>query len=205
MNDLTLIENAGILSSASLQSLCAIKNDLRHNFEVNQIFRSHYEQRSILNDVNFPTPDAKHWQAVREQQVHLSELIMLSFEYRKTLAKIELSKERLAKETSRAREELLRIEIEQLQFVSIQQQRVAQDRVREVLGWHKITEELKPQLEYGPDSYEEHQPKSYFLKQRNKMAILDQFGSKSQDISSVLNIVAGYDSAQKGIEDVAKE
>jgi hypothetical protein len=43
---------------------------------------------SVLDDVHFPTPDAKYWQSVREQSVHFSELIRLSFDYRRLLVDI---------------------------------------------------------------------------------------------------------------------
>ena len=43
---------------------------------------------SVLNDIKFPTPAAKYWQAMREQNVMFQELVMLSYEYRKNLVEI---------------------------------------------------------------------------------------------------------------------
>ena len=47
------------------------------------MFRTETEMRiSVLNDLKHPTPGAKYWQAVREQNVFFEQMIFLSFDYR---------------------------------------------------------------------------------------------------------------------------
>ena len=185
--DLSLL--AQLVDAQSLQQLSAIKAELLHNFEVGQLFRSRWEmENSVLNDIKFPTPDAKYWQSVREQQVHFQELTMLAFEHRKTKARIKLllakqeklkrtevydidGNKILSEDEQAARVELLQIDIERLQYMLLHQARTAKDRIREILSWHEIMQRLQPQMKYGNDSYEDHQSESYYLRFQREQQI----------------------------------
>jgi len=49
-------------------------------FRTRGIFRSKTEMiAGVLNDAEHPTADSKYWQAIGEQNVHLTELINLSY------------------------------------------------------------------------------------------------------------------------------
>lgn len=186
--DLSLLEQ--LVDAQSLQQLSAIKAELLHNFEVGQLFRSRWEmENSVLNDIKFPTPDAKYWQSVREQQVHFGELVMLAFEHRKTKARIKLLLAKQAKlylppsqrglgdltdAEQAARAELLQIEIERLQYILLHQARTAKDRIREILSWHDIMQRLRLLMKHGIDSYEEHQAESYYLRFQRERQIAQQ-------------------------------
>ena len=81
---LDIIRGASILPMEEMEYIETIMPDLAFGFEHAQIFRTRTEMEvSVLDDLKHPTPDAKYWQAMREQQVHFSELVMLSYEYRK--------------------------------------------------------------------------------------------------------------------------
>jgi len=71
-----------ILSNNQIDILKKMKDNLLVHYETGQVFRSEVEMRfSVLNDTKFPTADAKYWQAVREQNVHFTNLIILGYEY----------------------------------------------------------------------------------------------------------------------------
>ena len=200
MEELTLLETSQLIDASQLKKLSDIQNELRHNFEVGQIFRSRWEiENSVLNDVKFPTPDSKYWQSVREQQVHFGELVMLSYEYRKTQARIKLLQAKQKKliptdDEQVARAELLQIDIERNQYMLIHQQRTAKDRIREVLSWHEIMQELQADMKYGIDSYEEHQSESYRLRFQKEMQIAQ--GTLASP-SEARNISALYEMSRK--------
>ena len=213
MNDLAIIKNSSILNEDNYKALALIQKDLEHGFKVNQVFRSRYEMTyGVLNDLKFPTADSKHWQAIREQQVHFQELALLSFEYKKTLAQIELLEAQILKLhqtngdlTTPARIKLKEIEIEKLEFISVQWQKIAQERVREVTSWAQIIQKLLPQLKYSPDSYEEHQPESYLQRFQNELGVLKSVEYKANDPAGLINMVSQYDMAQKRVKNDSKK
>ena len=207
---LVLIEGSDVISRGDLDSLSNIRVELQHNFKVGQVFRSKWEMRnSVLNDVKYPTPDSKYWQAVREQQTHFQELVMLSYDYYMNVEDLNLLEitleERLEllgryeyesiehrKEVARINK--IKIEAEKLRFIMLDQQRVARNRVREVLEWHEIMEEEKPNMEHGTDSYEEHQGLSYLLRFTREMEIAQ---NSTQSPSEKRNLTAQYEMAKK--------
>ena len=86
---LDIIGESNILTDVDLNVIGDLKEELVDNFMHAQVFRTRTEMEvSVLNDMNFPTPDSKFWQCQREQGVHFHELVMLSYEYRKNLVEI---------------------------------------------------------------------------------------------------------------------
>lgn len=78
-----------VLDSAQIDVLRKMRDNLELHRETTQIFRSEVEMKfSVLNDTKFPTPDAKYWQAVREQDVHFSNLVTLTYEFEAEVIKI---------------------------------------------------------------------------------------------------------------------
>lgn len=78
-----------VLDETQIDVLRKMRDNLELHRETAQIFRSEVEMRfSVLNDVKFPTPDAKYWQAVREQDVHCSNLVQLTYEFELEIIKI---------------------------------------------------------------------------------------------------------------------
>ena len=213
---LGLIESSELVGAELLSALEPIHEELGHNFAVAQMFRSEWEMRnSVLTDMKHPTADSKYWQAVREQQVHFQELVMLSYEYRMNAEKLRVIEAQLAKserdlklgigyqcqedrDIEEARLGMKRIQAERMRFVMLNQQRTAKDRIREVTSWHRIMAELKPRMRYGTDSYEGHQPESYHLRFQNEMRALQQVGGNSS-ASEVRNLVGLADMSQKAV------
>jgi hypothetical protein len=86
VQSLSIINNSSILEKADLDKIIAIKDELNHTFLHSQVFRTRTEMEvSVLDDIHFPNPDSKYWQAMREQNVHFNELVSLSYEYRKNV------------------------------------------------------------------------------------------------------------------------
>jgi len=84
INALDIIQESSILTTKDWESLFVIKDELKHTWETVQVFRTRTEMEvSVLQDLKHPTPDAKYWQAIREQNVMFTELVTLSYEYRK--------------------------------------------------------------------------------------------------------------------------
>ena len=158
MNALEIIKDAKILQDVDWQGLSELKDELRHTWETVQVFRTRTEMEvSILNDMKRPTPDAKYWQAVREQNVMFGELVNLSYEYRKKSVEIRKLQRDLVKETDDLEKELKQIEIEQNEWHARNMERTAHDRIREILEWSAIKKELLPIMKYGDEDVNLHQ------------------------------------------------
>lgn len=159
---LSIIKKSDILKEADFNCLDKIKTELKDVFLHTQVFRTRTEMEvSVLNDLKFPTPDAKYWQAVREQNIMFQELVMLSYEYRKNLVEIKQLREKILNEKDELEKELLNIEIGRKEFISLNQARTAKDRIREISEWHEIKQKLVPEMKYSLENCGEHQLISY--------------------------------------------
>jgi len=142
-NALEIVAGASILKQSDFRALDAIKEELQNTWEKVQIFRTRTEmQVSVLTNAKHPTPDSKYWQAVREQNVMFQELVMLSYEYRKNVVEIK---------------KLRRDLIDKKNFIGLNMERTAHDRIREILEWSDCKKELKPLLKYGDNDVNAHQ------------------------------------------------
>ena len=152
-----------LIADDDFQTLVTLRNEILGAFEHGQVFRTRTEMEvSVLNDVKRPTPDAKYWQAVREQRVMFSELINLSYEYRKV--KVELAKAQRSLDNWEGDDldrELVQIEADRLIWTIKQQERVAHDRIRELREWADIKAKLLPEMTCGTEDPGEHQLVSY--------------------------------------------
>lgn len=183
IDDLSLrtIKESTILSEDDLKIVSDLQNELQENFLKAQIFRTATEMEiSVLQDIKHPTPDSKYWQAVKEQNVMYTELVSLSYEYRETRLKVKQIERQIYAETDELEQELLQVQKERLEFRLKQQERVAQDRIREIQLWHEIKEGLKPHLKYGTDDVNAHQLESYTRRFINQSNILGENSSMSE-------------------------
>lgn len=133
------IKDSKLLDSENNRILSDLKTELLENFDAAQIHRTRTEMEvSVLNDTKFPTPASKYWQAVREQNVFYTELVRLSFEYRKTQVEIKKIRRKLQSEKDDLERELLQINFEENQFIAKCQRNVAKAKIREILDWSDI-------------------------------------------------------------------
>ncbi len=155
---LVLIQQSSILGDDDLATLAALGSELAHTWRTAQMFRTRTEMEvSVLNDIKRPTTDAKYWQATREQDVHLGELVSLSYEYRKVLLGLRRLERQLAAEQDEIEREALALEIEHQTWIAQQMERVAHHRIRELREWSEIKAQLEPQLRHGTDDVNAHQ------------------------------------------------
>lgn len=214
LQSLNEIENSSILSKDESTQLSELSNNLEHRFNVGQRFRSRYEmENSVLIDVKYPTPDSKYWQSVREQMVFFENLVILSYDYKKNLANLEIlkcDKEEIENEIKlkqgltrkpnqpksaldltirklKAHLSIKEAEIGQSEFTLICQQKVAQNRLREVLSWEDIMNKIIPEMKHGIDSYEEHQLESSYQRFYQEANLIQHAqGAGPADVRNIL-------------------
>ena len=95
LEGLDVIRGSGLLAdhSATLEKFAA---ELVETYQRVQIHRTRTEMEvSVLQDLKHPTPDAKYWQAMREQDVQYTQLVLLGFEYQNLSIKTEKLRRRL--------------------------------------------------------------------------------------------------------------
>lgn len=165
MDFLELINESSILSDElqnDINQLEKIKDSIFQSHNTQQVFRTRTEMEiSILNDIKFPSPDSKYWQSVREQDVMFTELIRLSFNYRKNEVGIKKIEQQLKKELDIFDKELLQIELEEKIFGRLEMKRIQKDRIREILEWQNIKDNLGLEMKYSTEDVNEHQLVSY--------------------------------------------
>ena len=85
-----------VLDQSDQKLFQTLRNELQDSWRKRQVFRTETEMRlSVLNDGKHPTSASKYWQAVREQSVFFDNLMALSFEYRRNLARLEYKEKKL--------------------------------------------------------------------------------------------------------------
>lgn len=135
--------DTGLLTPQSLSELKALLPSIRHDWDVKPIFRTETEARiSVLNDVHHPTPHAKYWQSVREQQVHFNELVYLVFDYKRKGVELRKLERQIGIEKDDLELELLVIDLEQKRYEIEMLDKVAKERMRELKQWDTIKKEL---------------------------------------------------------------
>ncbi len=160
-NALATVRSASVLGAADASMLDHLAPELRQTWETVQIFRTRTEMEySVLNDLKHPTPDAKYWQCVREQNVMFGELVGLSFEYRKNRVEQLKEQRKMDGENDPLARELHQIELDRLRYLGANMERVAADRMREIQNWSEIKAALLPQMKHGITDVDAHQRES---------------------------------------------
>ena len=159
--------------------------ELRDTWSKKQMFRTETEMRmSVLQDYKFPTKASKYWQAVREQNVFLEQLIYLSFEYRRNDVKLKRLQRKLSEETDDLKKELCQIDIDEKTFAKATMELTAKDRMRELKLWSKIKKELNDGS-FDDKDVNTHQLNSYHKTMKNKVDTLTE-GSSQPEVFNVV-------------------
>lgn len=183
INDLILIKN--LVTLDDFQTLENIVTELQDTFHKKQIFRTDTEARiSVLNDGKFPTPAAKYWQSVREQNVMLENLIALSFEYRRNDLAIKRHNHRLEQAQDDFDREEIQIDLDECTYKKVNMEQIAKDRVREIMMWSKIKHELDDGS-FDTQNVNTHQAQSLKLALENRANSLTP-GSGPAEVMNVL-------------------
>ncbi len=166
--ELDKIKNTNLLNENDLDVITKLSDELKNTFNKKEMFRSEYLARtSVLNNLKFPDPASKYWQSVREQDTMLTNLVMDSFLYEKTLAEIEIlecEKNEIEPKDkkSNAKRKIKQIEINEKKFSLINLQLNSHHRVREIAMWEKIKDEqIKIDPTFDRQNVENSQRKSF--------------------------------------------
>jgi len=182
----SLFDSVKFLNNDDFSFLLSIQTELEDTFSKAQMFRTRTEMEvSVLNDLKFPTADAKYWQAVREQECMITEVIFLCYDYKKNLIEIKQLEEKFDDLTDNLDKELLNIEISKKMFISKIQEKTMRNRIKEIKNWHEIKERLLPQLEYGDEDVNDHQLLSYAERFINQYLTIGQNGDPAE-INNIL-------------------
>lgn len=192
-NPFNIITKSDILTAEDINSLAPLTQELQEGFVKAQMFRTRTEMEvSVLNDIKHPTHASKYWQSMREQNTMFSELVMLSYEYRKNIVEIKKLERDMKKEEDDLEKELLVIEIEKQMFISKNQERTAKDRIRELKAWSNIKErEAALMTEDELSGVDDHQLISYTKRWINQTLTAGENGSPSENQNLRGQLVSG--------------
>ncbi len=173
-NVLPLIEKEtpnlnNILDPEDVQSFKNLTLELKDTWTKKQIFRTETEMRfSVLNDFKHPTKASKYWQCVREQNVYLENLMILSFDARRAEIKLQQLKQDLEKEEDPLKKQLIEIDIDEKVFSIATMQLTAKDRMREIKLWSNLKKEFDDGT-FDNKDVNTHQLESYHQVMKNRV------------------------------------
>ena len=174
-----------LLDPNDVSAFKGMVDELRDTWTKKQIFRTETEMRfSVLSDLKYPTNAAKYWQCVREQNVYLEQLMILSFDYRRAEVKLKRLKQKLEKETDELKKELLEIDIDQKIYDKASMELTARDRMRELKLWSQLKKENDDGT-FDKQNVNTHQLESYHKIMINRKNTLTP-GSSQPEVFNVL-------------------
>ena len=182
-----------LLSTEEISDFKAMTEELRDTWTKKQMFRTETEARfSVLQDNRYPTKGAKYWQCVREQSSYLDNLMTLSFDYRRSEAKIKYLEKKISTETDEYKLTKYEIDLDEARFGKASMEKTAKHRMREIKMWSKL------KLEFNDGSFNdkdvnEHQLESYRLMYQGKAKNLTSSTSEAE----VFNIVGQLSSLER--------
>ena len=194
----SLVENEipnlnNLLSTEEVSDFKAMTEELRDTWTKKQMFRTETEARfSVLQDNRYPTKGAKYWQCVREQSSYLDNLMTLSFDYRRSEAKIKYLEKKISTETDEYKLTKYEIDLDEARFGKASMEKTAKHRMREIKMWSKL------KLEFNDGSFNdkdvnEHQLESYRLMYQGKAKNITQNTPEAE----VFNIVGQLSSLER--------
>jgi hypothetical protein len=194
----SLVENEtpnlhNLLSTEEVSDFKAMTEELRDTWTKKQMFRTETEARfSVLQDNRYPTKGSKYWQCVREQSSYLDNLMTLSFDYRRSEAKIKYLEKKISTETDEYKLTKYEIDLDEARFGKASMEKTAKHRMREIKMWSKL------KLEFNDGSFNdkdvnEHQLESYRLMYQGKAKNLTSSTSEAE----VFNIVGQLSSLER--------
>ena len=182
-----------LLEPNDLNSFKGMVDELRDTWNKKQIFRTETEARiSVLQDNNYPNQAAKYWQCVREQNVFLENLMSLSFDYRRTEAKIKWLQKKLETEKDEYKLECYKIDLDEKIYGKASMEAVAKDRMREIKMWSKLKAEFNDGT-FNDKNVNDHQLETYHQVYLNKAKTLTSGSSQPE----VFNVVGQLETIER--------
>ena len=170
--------------------------ELRDTWTKKQVFRTETEMRmSVLQDMKYPTKAAKYWQCVREQNVFLENLMSLSFDCRRSEAKIKWLEKKIETEKDEYKLTKYQIDLDEARYGLANMQLVAKDRMREIKLWSALKKEFDDGS-FDTKDVNRHQLESYHHIMKNKAETLSS-GSSQPEIFNVLGQLQSIERIKK--------
>ena len=174
-----------LLDPEDVKEFKAMTAELRDTWTKKQVFRTETEMRmSVLQDMKYPTKAAKYWQCVREQNVFLENLMSLSFDCRRSEAKVKWLEKKIETEQDEYKLEKYKIDLDEARYGLANMQLVARDRMREIKLWSTLKKEFDDGT-FDTQDVNRHQLESYHQIMKNKAQTLTS-GSSQPEVFNVL-------------------
>ena len=174
-----------LLDPEDVKEFKAMTAELRDTWTKKQVFRTETEMRmSVLQDMKYPTKAAKYWQCVREQNVFLENLMSLSFDCRRSEAKVKWLEKKIETEQDEYKLEKYKIDLDEARYGLANMQLVARDRMREIKLWSTLKKEFDDGT-FDTKDVNRHQLESYHQIMKNKAQTLTS-GSSQPEVFNVL-------------------
>ena len=174
-----------LLDPEDVKEFKAMTAELRDTWTKKQVFRTETEMRmSVLQDMKYPTKAAKYWQCVREQNVFLENLMSLSFDCRRSEAKVKWLEKKIETEQDEYKLEKYKIDLDEARYGLANMQLVARDRMREIKLWSTLKKEFDDGT-FDTKDVNRHQLDSYHMIMKNKAETLTS-GSSQPEVFNVL-------------------
>lgn len=182
-----------ITTPAELEQIKKISAEIADTMQKRQIFRTDTEARiSVLNDAAFPTRASKYWQAVREQSVMFEQLALMDFEMRRKVIQLKKLKRAWSEANDPLDIESIYIDIQECEFALENVRQVASDRVREILMWSQIKNELDDGS-FDTTNVNSHQAQSLKQQLEQRFKTLNPYSNPSE----ILNVVGPLQTANQ--------
>ena len=188
-----------LLDPEDVKEFKAMTAELRDTWTKKQVFRTETEMRmSVLQDMKYPTKAAKYWQCVREQNVFLENLMSLSFDCRRSEAKVKWLEKKIETEQDEYKLEKYKIDLDETRYGLANMQLVAKDRMREIKLWSTLKKEFDDGT-FDTKDVNRHQLDSYHLIMKNKAETLTS-GSSQPEVFNVLGQLKSIERVKKSGE-----
>ena len=188
-----------LLDPEDVKEFKAMTAELRDTWPKKQVFRTETEMRmSVLQDMKYPTKAAKYWQCVREQNVFLENLMSLSFDCRRSEAKVKWLEKKIESETDEYKLEKYKIDLDEARYGLANMQLVARDRMREIKLWSALKKEFDDGT-FDTKDVNRHQLDSYHMIMKNKAETLTS-GSSQPEVFNVLGQLKSIERVKKSGE-----
>ena len=188
-----------LLDPNDVKEFKEMTSELRDTWTKKQVFRTETEMRmSVLQDAKYPTKASKYWQCVREQNVFLENLMSLSFDCRRSEAKVKWLEKKIETETDEYKLEKYKIDLDEARYGLANMQLVAKDRMREIKLWSALKKEFNDGS-FDDKDVNRHQLDSYALIMKNKAETLTS-GSSQPEVFNVLGQLQTIERVKKSGE-----
>jgi len=188
-----------LLDPEDVKEFKAMTSELRDTWTKKQVFRTETEMRmSVLQDMKYPTKAAKYWQCVREQNVFLENLMSLSFDCRRSEAKVKWLEKKIETEQDEYKLEKYKIDLDEARYGLANMQLVARDRMREIKLWSTLKKEFDDGS-FDTKDVNRHQLESYHMIMKNKAETLTT-GSSQPEVFNVLGQLKSIERVKKSGE-----